>query len=676
MFPAPAIVIDFETKSRVDLKAAGTDRYVQDSSTDILCCCFIDVQTGEEWLWYPHEGPLSTWLYKRVEDADYVIAHHARFDQGIWEYIAVNDYDFPALPADKWYCSAAQCRVNALPAAMEKAARALDGKHRKDHRGTALIKLLSIPNAEGKFTNDPEALQEMGAYCLQDGRTTVELVNSTRPMTAQEYEDWLINERINDRGVRIDKTLAGLALQYAAAEQAEIAKELNKISGGVITKHTQHVRIAKWLYAHLNSEAQQLMVVYKKGERKISADKTVRANLLNAADSFELDMPDYVYDVLALVDDGSKSSVAKFKRMLNMADPDDDRVRGAFLYAGAGQIKRYSSKGLQLHNFRRECYSPKETSILKTDMRSNMPLDNVMNTLSKLLRPALIPEDGSVFVVGDWSAIEGRLGPWLSDDSRAQSILDMFERDEEDFYVYTGAQMGLTDRQICKVVALSLQFQGAVGAFSAMARNYGVYLPEPQIIRLVKQWRNANPWAVDYWAKLERAAIRAVQNPGEYFTAGRVKYVYTPDLLDGTLFCILPDSSAIQYSKAKLETVETPWGKKKAVTYLKASMSPAADATEWPRGTLYGGFQMENICQATAAVLLSAALRTCMRPGIKNSSVVPIVAHLHDELVLEVPLGGAKNTVQMVQHIMETRHSWALDLPLKAVPVIMTRYGK
>lgn len=683
MYSINAVVVDFETRSRCDLKKAGGDNYVTDPSTVILCGAFICLQTGTEWLL--RKGyPMPLALARRLLECDYVMAHNARFDQGIYEAVGTHDHVYPVLPADKWYCTAAQCRVNALPGGLDDAARAVTkGKHRKDHKGGALIRKLCIPQEDGTFNDDPELMQHLGDYCLQDARVTVEVIKATRLMTQEEHTDWLINERVNNNGVLVDTTLCKMAQQYAGQEQAEIAAQLTELTGGMVTKHSQHARMRDYVLANLRDgresaamhPAESMMVVYKKGEKKYSLDKAVRANILSYAESEYGDVPECVKEVVKLSDAGNKSSVSKFGAMLNRADPDTDRIHGAFMYAGAGQTKRYSSKGAQVHNFRRDCLNAEDTEEACLDMAEGYEIDNVMDTLSKMLRPALIPSEGSVFVVGDWAAIEGRFLPWLSGDPRAEEVLDIFRRDE-DIYTHTAESMNLSDRQIGKVATLSLGFQGAVGAFNNMAKNYGVYLPEAKIKSIVKKWRAANPWAVEFWAKLEKAAVLAVRNPGQEFKAGRITYVYTRQLMDGTLFALLPNGEAIQYPFARFETIETPFGSKKSVTYLKASLHPKADAKDWPRAALYGGLQAENVTQAAAAALLREVLRELHLEPDLIDEIVKIVLHVHDEIVLEVPTAEAQKWVAILQRYMEFVPDWAEGLPLKAVPEIMTRYGK
>ena len=664
------IGIDFETRSRVDIKKAGAYRYASDLSTDVLCLHAMDSETGEEWTWYPRSGEVFPGtLAESLAEAVLIVASNAEFDKAIWEFIAAPVYGAPSLKHEIWYCSQAQCRVNALPSALEKAARALGIKRRKDPRGNALIKVLSIPDPKtGEFNEDPKLMVEMGEYCAQDVRLMMQVMKLTRWMSATEHRDWLITCDINERGARIDTDLARLCVAYAAQERDEIAKGLTILTKGVITKHTQSVRGRDWVLEQCKHvpAVRSIMTVVKNNEEKRSFDKEIRARLLDMED----DLPNHVVDFIDFMDDGNKSSVAKFQRMLDMAEI-DDRVRGAFVFAGAGQTQRFASRGLQLHNMRRDCWNVEQTEELKARMGRNHAIHAVMDTLSQLLRPAIIPDPGKKFVVSDWSAIEGRVLPWLTGDPRAEVVLDIY-RSGQDIYLHTAATMGLTDsdRQIGKVTTLALGYQGAVGAFTVMGKNYGLYLPEKQVVDIVQKWRRANPWAVDYWRNCERAAVRAMKYPGEYVQIGRCQFVAVEGLIGTTLCGILPDNTVIQYPDARLDYVQTPHGGKTVVSYMKASLTPKADEKEWPRHTLYGGLIAENFTQGTAGALLKHSLREL------DDRRAPVVLHVHDEIIMEVPERQTKSRAELLQKVMETLPEWADGLPLKAVPKIMTRYGK
>ena len=660
------LIVDFETRSRCDLTKAGADKYAADPSTEVLCMAAYDTETDNEWLWAPALGALPVSLDIAIERTDFICAHNARFDQAIWEYAAVRLYGFPEVPREQWYCSSAQMRVNALPASLENACIALNVMNKKDHRGSYLIRKLSIPDKDtGQFNNDPDLMSEMYQYCTKDVRATRDIVAATRRMSDVEHRDWLVNEWVNDNGVRIDIPLASRAQDYATAETDEINKEISALTGGEVGRATQRARVAKWVKARVSGDVEIVFTKYVDDEKKFTLEKAARENFFALVAAQDISVSTEVYDVLCCYDNANKSSVAKFKRMTDMA-MHDEKVRGAFVYAGASTL-RFTSRGLQLHNFKRDCYSVSDADSISRIMMQGHKLDSVMDRLGKLLRPALIPCEGNSFVVNDWSSVENRMLPWLSDDRRADDKLDKFREidadpNAEDTYQLAAREAGVSDRQVGKVIELSLGFLGANGAFNSMARAFGIKLPEQEVSRIVGAWRVKNAWAVDFGNKLEKAAKAAVKHPHMSFTAGRVAYHF-----NGTdLFCTLPSGTLLTYPQARIEKD----GKYITLTALKANLTPAAGAAEWPRFNLWRGLLAENATQAECATLLREALRGCYDSGIK------VVIHCHDEIVAECRDSEVDWTAKSLERIMREAPLWAEGLPLKAEPTVSKRYGK
>lgn len=665
------LLLDFETRSRCDLKARGTDNYAYDPSTEILCCGFGMYGEGQEnVVWYPGE-PLPEWVSDWVLGEGLIAAHNARFDALVWENAGPRA-GLPMVDPERWYCTSAQCRINALPASLDDAAIALKLKHRKDFKGTALIKKLSIPQADGQFLEDHTLLKQMGDYCLQDVKVMHAVMRSTRMMTSDEHKDWLVNETINDNGIKVDAYLAELAISYADEEQKDISAGLIHTTSNAVSKHTQNARAKEWILARLPKHLITFMTKYVKNEKKYTLDKSSRAALLD-----QVDLPPAIRLVIELVDAGNKSSVAKFKQMINRKDDGDDRVRGAFVYAGASQTLRFASRGLQLHNMTRECLSPADTENLIDKMEAKRPIatDDIdtMKMLSMALRPALVPAEGKVFVVGDWSAIEARALPWLANSRESNKVLQVF-RDGKDIYTETANGMCIKERQIGKVATLALGFAGGVGAFDAMAKNYGVYLSDTKKQEVVDKWRLSNKWAVRFWAQLEAAAFAAMRNPGLVQKAGRVSYVFAPSLIEGTLICVLPSGQMIQYPAARIELLAPGYDLSAppvpTLTALKANWTKSPTDKEWPRVSLWKGLLVENICQATCADLLRCTLREL------HTTKYKVVGHVHDEVVCEVYTKFADETKSFLQQTMETPPEWAEGLPLDAEPEVMLRYGK
>lgn len=647
--------VDFETRSRYDLKVGGVYNYAQDASTEVLCMSYAfnnePVRT-----WLPiHPFPEAVANFKGQ-----IRAHNAAFERLIFWYVLQLNPDLT-----QFYCTAAQARANCLPGSLEDIGRALGAGMRKDHRGAALIRQLSIPKPDGTFRSDPDLMAEMIAYCEQDVRAMRAASLAMRDLSDAELADYHVNERINDRGVLVDVPLCKAAVTYAEQELTDIEQLVVEITEGALTS-VRSPRMREWVAERLGPEARKLMTVYKDGEKKTSIDKAVRANLLAVTDPEQV--PPDVADVIQCADDLWASSVAKFNRLANLADVEDHRVRGAFVFAGGSATGRASSYGAQVHNFTRRTLGNAD-AVRHSMVRGHSIVPEygrrVTDVLKGMLRPALIPARGHVFVVADWSAIEARATPWLSADLQANTVLDVF-RAGGDIYkreaagIYNTTVEAITDeqRQIGKVAILSLGFAGGVGAFAAMGRGYGITMSESDAQRIVNAWRRANPWALRYWQQLENAYLRAMRNPGHEFSAGRVTYLY--DKLH--LWYMLPSGRVLNYPFARLE--------EDGVSYLKAAWKPAADATEWPRARLWRGLACENITQATANDLLRESLRELDRRGLST------VLHVHDEIVLECPEDAADVTVATLREVMCTAPAWAEGFPLKADVKVMKRYGK
>jgi DNA polymerase len=645
--------VDFETRSRCDLTTRGVYNYAQDGTTDVLCMSYA-FDDDEVVTWTP-DMPFPDAVRQHTGQ---IRAHNAAFERLIFWYVLQCDFQL-----EQFYCTAAQARANCLPGSLEDVGRAISSNMRKDHRGSQLIRALSIPRADGSFNDSPELMAEMIRYCEQDVRAMRAISKAMRDLSADELADYHVNERINDRGVLLDLPLAQAAISYASQETDDIERIVAEVTEGEI-KSVRSPRMREWVLERVGPQAKEMMVVYKDGEKKYSIDKSVRANLLNFAEENPDEIPANVADVIQCADDLWASSVAKFSRLAALADVEDHRVRGAFVFAGGSATGRASSYGAQVHNFTRKC--AKEPDAVRHAMVRGHSVTprfgkRITDVLRGMLRPALIPAPGHSFVVADWSAIEARVTPWASNDPQAESVLDVF-RQGRDIYkreaagIYRMPEEAIGDeseeRQIGKVAILSLGFGGSVGAFSAMGRNYGIVLPESDSRRIVDAWRRANPWAVRYWSKLEEAYTRALRNPEREFPVGRITYMY-----DGQhLWYALPSGRILCYPFAKFEGDE--------ITYVKAAWKPAADAKEWPRARLWRGLACENITQAIAHDLLRHSLR----------QLPETVLHVHDEIVLEA--ADPEASKQRLVEVMCTAPAWAQGLPLKAGVKVMERYGK
>ena len=642
---------DFETRSRCDLPSRGVYNYMQDRSTEVLCMSYAfddeDVAT-----WTPDQ-PFPA---RVAQHKGQIRAHNAAFERLLFWYVICPDFNVPEPALEQFYCTATQARANCAPGSLEDVGRFAGASMKKDHRGAQLIRALSIPQGDGQFREDAALMAEMISYCEQDVRAMRAISKAMRDLSDEELADYHVNERINDRGVRLDVPLAEAAITYAAAELEEIESTFQDITG---LSSIRSPRMREWVYDRVGPQAKKLMVVHKDGEAKVSIDKAVRANLLAMEDHDEI--PPEVREVVQCADDVWASSVAKFSRAAALSDDKDHRVRGAFVFCGGAATGRASSYGLQVHNFPRRCAEQPEL-VRQAMVRRHAIVPQfgkrVTDVLKGMLRPALIPDKGKRFVVADWSSIEARVTPWCS-GKPGDAKLELFRNGADVYKVNAAATFRCTveevtkdQRQVGKVQELACGFAGGVGAFSAMGRVYGLVMPESESRKMVDAWRRANAWSVPYWSELEVAYTRAIRNPKTEFVAGRVTYYY-----DGChLWYALPSGRVLCYPHALIE--------EDGVTYSKASWKPAADAKAWPRARLWKGLACENITQAVAADILRHALR----------QLPDVVLHVHDEIVIETD--QPEDVLDLMQRVMSTPPDWAKGLPLAAEAQIMDRYGK
>jgi len=638
--------LDYETKSACNLLTKGAYNYAQHPSTEMLCAAYAfddeDVQ-----LWWAHE-PTPQRLVDYFKSDGQIRCHNAGFDRLITWFVVCADYELPEPALDRWYCTATQARANCAPGSLEDVGRFAGADMRKDHRGKQLIRLCCIP----PFNEDQKILEELGEYAKQDVRAMRAISKGMRDLSAEELQDYHVNERINDRGVLVDVPLCQAAVKFASDELIEIEQIVKEVTGGVITS-VRSPRMREWVLERVGDEAKKLM----EKDGKYSIDKTVRLNLLNMENPDEV--PADVQEVIQCADDLWASSVAKFNRLSCLADEEDQRVRGAFVFAGGSATGRASSYGAQVHNFTRKCADEPE-DVRQAMVRGHAIVPRygkrVTDVLKGMLRPALIPATGKHFVVADWAAIEARVNPWLS--GRGDNKLELFRTGEDVYKVNAAATFNVRvadvtkdQRQIGKVQELACGFAGGVGAFAAMGRAYGISLPEPVAKRMVDGWRRANPWSVPYWSALEESYTRAMRNKGREFKAGRITYLY-----DGLhLWYALPSGRILCYPYAKLES--------EGVSYAKAAWKPAQDAKEWPRARLWKGLACENVTQAVANDLLRHSLR----------QLDDVVLHVHDEIVVET---ADPEAAENLKRVMCTAPAWADGLPLAAEVETMKRYGK
>ncbi len=685
------IHFDFETRSACDLRKEALYRYASDPTTDVTMASYA-IGDGPVQRWRPGDA----YPFHSLSEPFQILAWNAGFERAIWDYVCTNVYGWPALELERFVCVAATSRANALPGKLEHAARCLKLQQKKDMAGHRLMLKMCKPKEihdDGtiEWFEDPADIDRMHDYCDDDVRTERDIYSVLRPLTERELQAYWDNEYINDRGLPVDLDFAKSATGYAAVERDYITQRLHQLTRGKITTPRQFQRVKDWLDERISDDVRAVMKVYVKGEPKQKFDAAVRHNLLAMNDEAPGFLCDDVRELTEIIHEGGNSSISKYQSMLNREL--HGAVHGLFMAFGAGQTGRYSSIGLQVHNLKRDVLAETDKAIREfnegdptTDSHWNDRIDEragevggIISALSLLLRPTFIAEKDWL-VWSDWSAIEARALPWLANSRGAKKKLEIFREidenpDAEDVYVRNARAIGLytddgkPDRQIGKVAELSLGYGGGVGAFFAMARNYGVHVDEATAVRIRNGWRDANSWAVKFWADLERAAMSAIKRPGTPYDAGRVTYMFTEGTHNGlnTLWCKLPSGRVIAYPDARIEQVDTPWGEKRpGITAIKGNWHPKADEDVWPRFKVWSGLLAENVTQAVCADLLIDILMISLDEGLD------VRAHTHDEVLIEAKDPHA--AMQKLNTIMETNPPWASGLPLKAESGFGKRY--
>jgi DNA polymerase bacteriophage-type len=399
---------------------------------------------------------------------------------------------------------------------------------------------------------------------------------------------------------------------------------------------------------------------------------------------------------------GAGTSPKKFARI--DAQQVDGVLRGQYRFAGAGQTGRISSRGAQIHNLVRDVLGDdgaEEAALVDmiadgcshADLAAAAPLDvPVARKLALLTRPALVASPGKLFVWSDESAIEARNTPWLAASPGAEKVLDIFRANDADptrpdIYTITAADIlhkdpsavTKTERGIGKVSTLALGFGGSVGALQRMALNYRIHLGAAEARRIVDAWREANPWAREFWGAhrdgesfgLWGAAMRAWEIPGEITTAGRIAFVYREDYLGGSLFMALPSGRLLTYPRPKWRDVDIrdkdgkPTGEKRSELSFRRAHG---------RAKLWHGTFCENAVQATAADLLRATVtRIETNPAL---AFMPIRMTTHDEIVCEVDEARAEEAKAILRREMLTLPDWAAGLPLQSEESVCPYYTK
>lgn len=547
---------------------------------------------------------------------------------------------------DEWRCTAVLASTLGLPRSLAGAgdAMGLSEDEKKLKTGKALIQYFCKPcnptkSNGGRTRNyprhDPEKWRLFCEYNLQDVVTEQAIREKLRKYepNATEQKLWSVDQRICDRGIRIDRAFVEGIVEYDQERQQALKDEAQKITG--LTNPNSVSQLKQWFYSH--------------GATALSTDLS-KATVSWALGHYE--DPD-VRRVLLIRQALGKTSTKKYVAMLNSAC-DDDRVRGMLQFYGANRTGRWSGRIVQLQNL-------PQNHIPDLDLAREIVAARDFETLellygepaqvfSELVRTAFIPSEGNRFVVSDFSAIEARVIAWLADEDWRLNVF----KDGGDIYCASASRMFKVPvekhgrnahlRQQGKVAELALGYGGGVGAMKSMDKGH--VIPESEMKPIIDQWRDASPNIVKLWRLYEKAAKAAVKEKRLVKLKHGVAFYFQ----DGILFARLPSGRPIAYWGARI--CEGEYGDE--VRYYGVDQ----ETHKWGLLKTYGGKLVENIVQATARDCLAVKLIEADDRGYK------VVAHVHDEMIVDVPRPD-QTAAKDIDDMMAEPIDWAPGLPLK-----------
>lgn len=631
------LAIDIETYSDIDLINCGVYKYTDSDNFEILLFAYavddgetkiVDLACGEE---IPEE--VMDMLF---DDTVIKTAFNANFERTcISKHLGIN------LKPEAWRCTAVQAAMLALPLSLEGVGVVLGLDKQKMSEGKDLIRYFCSPckptkSNGGRTRNLPEDAPEkwelFKTYCIRD----VDVEKQIRkklwkyPIPEREQQLYCLDQRINDRGIMVDRNLVNHAIACDLLYKDTAIKRAYELSE----------------LENPNSVSQLKGWLTKKG---IEVDSLAKATVEELVDKTEGNVQEMLKLRLAM----SKTSVKKYEA-IDRSVCRENRVHGLLQFFGANRTGRWAGRLVQIHNLPQNHISDLELARgLVADGRYDdveMLYESTPNVLSELIRTAFVAKPGCRFIISDFSAIEARVLAWLAGE---QWRIEVFQTHGKIYEASASAMFHVPIEEITKtsplrqkgkISELALGYGGSIGAMTAMgALKMG--LSEEELPSLVTTWRNANPHITQFWWAVDEAAIKAVRDK-KPSRVGRVAFEYT----SGILFVTLPSGRKLSYVKPKMGV--NKFGRE-GITY-----EGIGESKKWMRLETYGPKLVENIVQATSRDILAEAMLRLEDAGFD------IVCHVHDEVVLEVPEGVS--SVDEINEIMAVNPEWTDGLPLSA----------
>lgn len=631
------LAIDIETYSDVDLISCGVYKYSSSPHFEILLIAYsvddeetvcIDVANGEE--------PPKEFMEMLLDDTVTKTAFNANFER-----ICFSNYYQHSFRPEAWRCTAVQAAMLALPLSLEGVGAVLGLDKQKMTEGKELIKYFCSPckatKSNGGRTRNlpkdaPEKWRQFKTYCIRDVDVEKQIRQrlANFPIPKREQEIYCLDQRINDRGIMVDRNLVNHA-----------------VACDLLYKETATARAYELTGLENPNSVSQLKFWLK--EKGLEVDSLAKDTVKDLSMKAEGD----VQEVLKLRLATSKTSVKKYEA-IDRSVCAENRVHGLLQFYGANRTGRWAGRLVQIHNLPQNHLPDLELAraLVSEGRYEEVELfyESTPNVLSELIRTAFVAKPGCRFIISDYSAIEARVLAWLAGEEWRLQVFEthgkIYEASASAMFHVPIEEITKTSplRQKGKISELALGYGGAVGALTSMgALKMG--LTEEELPGLVSTWRSANPHITAFWWAVDEAAITAVRDK-KPSKVGRVSFEYK----SGILFVTLPSGRKLSYVKPRM--MLNKFGRE-GLTY-----EGIGESKKWMRLETYGPKLVENIVQAASRDILAEAMLRLEKEGFD------IVCHVHDEVVLEVPDG--KSSVEEVNEIMAVNPVWTEGLPLKA----------
>ncbi len=631
--------IDIETYSSVNLSKSGVYAYADAPDFTILLFAYafddeevkiIDTANGEK---IP-----DNIIYELTNKKTIKTAFNANFERTCLKRFLNKE-----MPPEQWHCTMVHCSELGLPRSLASVAKVLGLPEQKDRAGKVCIDFFSKPckptkSNGGRTKNLPEHNREKWEifknYCVQDVVVEREIKRKLAkfPLHSKEQTLWEYDQRIIDRGVGVEVKMVQNAIKYSTLHKEKCLEQSRKLTG--LSNPNSVVQLKKWIKDRTGDNLDSLN------------KKAVKDILQNSNDPL-------LRKVISLRSELSKTSTKKYEAMIN-GICSDNRIRGILQFYGANRTGRWAGRLVQVQNLPQNHLRDLEfarKAVCDGDYEMFEMLYDVQNTLSELIRTALIPSKGRRFIVSDFSAIEARVVAYLSQERWRMKVFE----DGGDIYCASASQMfgvpvvknGVNGhlRQKGKIAELALGYGGSVGALKSMgALEMG--LKEEELQPLVETWREANPHIVSFWKKCERSAMLAIKGQPQKLECGVSFYRKS-----GFLFVGLPSGRNLAYVKPQIGV--NKFGSP-SITYMGMNRTK----NTWERLETFGGKIVENIVQGFARDCLAESIIRLEDRGLQCNF------HVHDEVILDVPRGVS--SADEVSKIMSEPIKWAKGLVLRA----------